>query len=163
MATRSGINISSQFSLAVVQGGADAFVQGSVSTGLLNRSDNNAIRIIQIDVEMPPLVIAAACELEAAWCRRSQAAMPDLDNDNVIKKWRWRNVFSSAVGSYFMDRVATWIPSAGDIIVVEDPLYFVFDSTATGGANAVRTQVFYEFVKITEVERLSLIARSLGG
>lgn len=143
------------------QGGADAFVQAEIATALSGQSQR-AMRVREILFELPSVGSANLATLEAAICRRTMASMPNVTDRNVIAKY-FRNVVLTTSGTYLGERVARLTFSEDDeVLVVEDPLYFVLDSNATSAANTAYARIGYELVNISANDRLQLALQSLN-
>jgi len=151
----------------VTQGGADAFAIANLATAL-SGIKGVAYKVLELSLEfiLPavaifPIQVAAAQDLEVALARRTKAAMPNISDVDVIKKWAWAAVFSTAVGQQeAFGYVASWVPQ-GEILIVEDPLFIMIDSTATTGIWSAVVNIEYEPQKISEIDRLSLLTLSL--
>lgn len=161
-----------------VQGAADAFVEATIQTALTGQT-KSAYRVNEIGWEFdgaPPRPLSnVAAQQDAELCitRRTKAAMPALNDVDVIMKKHWSMIAGTAVG-YVMQPVdavcGVWTPpnpdalkiSDGAVIIVEDPLYVQLDSTLTGLTLTVVGYIDYDLVTVTEVERLTLIAQSLS-
>lgn len=159
----------SKISVLVTQGGADAFVEAQLPTALDGIVDR-AYRVNEISFEVLtpptgyPFGAAAAMDLEIAITRRTKAAMPNIEDVDLIKKFHFAAQVLTAVGATpIFEAAPVWQPRGGqDILIVEDPLFVQVDSTATGNAFAVRVMIDYEVVAISQLDRLTLLTLSLG-
>lgn len=142
------------------QGSADAFVEASVSTGL---SGNLAFNARQFQYQLKNASglagLGTDCEIQWSLTRRSKAAMPTLDDSDVIYK-----------GGFVMAVVTSGIallPTEGsftplvDIPIVEETLYLQLDSTGTAATLAICVVMSVESDSISDIERLRIISRSL--
>jgi hypothetical protein len=152
------VNIAQTLQGTVVQGGADAFVQSSIVTALAGQS-RQAYRVLGLHVEIDRFFMAAGANIEVAFTRRTKAAMPLISDVDVVHKFKWGMEFTTS-GGFNQYAIGDWIP-AGDVIIVEDPLYVQLDSNATTGTHTVAWQLEYEIITLSEVDRLNLLARSL--
>jgi hypothetical protein len=148
-------------SVSVTQGGADAFVQASMQTGLEGQV-RQAFKILQASWEWTNNGLpssASPTNLEIAISRRTKAAMPLISDNDVIYKWLmgWR-VLTSGIAVY--EGIQRWQPM-GDVFIVEDPVYIQVDSAATAQANNIVLRIDYDIVTLTELERLTLLTQSL--
>jgi len=142
------------------QGSADAYVEAEIQTALQGQT-RNAFKVVSIQFEWinPNPAPAAAFVFEVALSRRTKTAMPNLSDNDVIVKWAGHNVVATSGGSQ-LESIFTFIP-VGDLLIVEDPLYFQVDSALTADANTFVMGVEYELVQISEIDRLTLLTQSL--
>lgn len=146
----------------VTQGGADAFAQASVTTGLSGET-RKAYRVIEITVEWTGVPDANNDVIECQMTRKSFAAMTNVADKALIFKRREilllttsGAVITSYVRNYQFDH------DAGDrFLIVEDPLYIAIDSTAVGTLS-MYYDIAYEEVTISEQARLELLVASLS-
>lgn len=148
----------------ITQGGADAFVQTSIATGLLGQTDR-AYQILELSFEFVfPVMFAPAAanqEVELTLTRRTKAAVPNFTDKDVFYKWKWGQTGATAVGSFVQPLMSQqWRPPA-PLLIVEDPIYCQLDSTATTITQIVDFRIEYEIVRISEVDRLTLLTLSL--
>lgn len=159
----------SKISVLVTQGGADAFVEAQLATALDGIVDR-AYRVNEMSFEILtpatgfPFGAAAVMDFEIAVSRRTKAAMPNIEDVDLLKKFHFAAQILTAVGATpIFDAAPVWQPRDGqDILIVEDPLFVQLDSTGTGNAFAVRFLIDYEVVEIDQLDRLTLLTQSLG-
>jgi len=159
-------NIANRLVFSCTQSGADTFTEESFETGLatIGQGANIALRIIEIGVQFSFPSAEADSYIEVAVTRQSQAAIPQLTERSLILKLSKRFSITTSGAVYVPDNVQRWQPSPeASVLVVENPLYIQVASGATGSANVAYGYMLYEQVKITENERLSLLAQSLAG
>lgn len=147
---------------SLVQGSADAFVQAEIETGLQQVGQAYGYRVIEIGVKVSPLPFVDACYFDLTFTRQSVAATPSLNDRSLI--WGYsRAVELATSGAYTQEQIVRWQPpDAANVIVVENPLYVQLDSGSTSIAMSATGYILYESVKLTDTERLSLIAQSLA-
>lgn len=139
----------------LTQGSADAFVQASMNTGL-SASSNTGYVIKQILMEFnDTLTSGGAPSRELALSRASKAAMPTLADDDVIFKSKVAARLATS-GAYIEDIAKVYVPQY-DIILIEDVIYWQFDSAATGVANTAIVRLVVEPVKVTTDERIAIL------
>jgi hypothetical protein len=147
------------------QGSADAFVEASIQTALQGQT-KNAYKITAVTYEfaVPNVFNAgggAANDVELCLTRRTKTAMPDIDDVDVIKKWKFGSVALTGVGQIVQPPlIGIWVPEL-ETIIVEDPIYMQLDSTATTVTITANLAIEYELVQISEVDRLTLLTQSL--
>lgn len=143
----------------VTQGSADAFAVGEIATALSGIS-NVAYRLRELLLELPAFT-ATGSSIEVAITRRTKTAMPLISDRDVIAKV-FRYAILTTSGAYQQERVVR-IPYAEDdeLLIVEDPLYLVVDSTSTTLTSTFTARLGYERVSISALDRLSLLTQSL--
>jgi len=143
----------------VTQGSADAFAESEIATGL-SGIGTRAYVVSLINAEWSPLAAVNGAELEVALTRRSKSAMPTVTDRDVIfkRKFTYRLTTSGAVLVPSVESIAP----ADELVIVEDPLYMCIDSGSTSAANTFRLSISCTDRRISEIERLALLARSLG-
>lgn len=142
------------------QGGADAFVQSSITTGLLN-DDSTAWRVRCIEWFVPSLP-GVDSNFQAALMRKSMNAMPAVTDWNaLIREIAFSVDFTTSGLNYQNNFVRETFDRDLDLIIVEDPIYFCCDSNATAAANLFSVRIGVEPRKITTTEKLQLVAAAL--
>ena len=145
--------------IALTQGGADAFVQGSVLTGLSGRQ---AYSLKGIAFEMTSAFSAVTLtEYEVAVTRRSKAAMPLTSDSDVIVKLRFQQLTAGA--AYFMirDKAPIYWKPEFEVPIVEETIYAQLDSAASAIVNSFIVRLDVELDTMSDIDRLNLITRSL--
>ena len=143
-------------------GAADAFISGSVLTGLTGRQAYN-VRKFQFEIINPATVvgIGADGELQFAVSRRSKTSMPNLSDSDVL--WKGGFIFAlTTSGIAVIPSVIEYaVPESLEIPIVEETLYAYIDSTSLGlvVAGVFRLEVVLD--TMADIDRLNLIARSL--
>lgn len=151
----------------VVQGGADAFAIENVETLLLGERDV-AYQIDQLEYEItntaPFSGAVAAQEISLALSRYVKTAMPSLQSSDldVIKKWRFAQNILSAVGVEPQPVSGVWVPPGEPLLIVQDPIYWMIDSTGTGNTLTANLQITYTRVRISQQDRLAALADFLN-
>lgn len=146
--------------ISLVQGGADAFVQGSVVTGLGARQ---AYALKGVGIQLLSNIPATeAANIQVAITRRSKTAMPNVSDPDVLHYFEIHARSLSAVG--FAANMSRYIYQLApfNIPLVEDPIYACLDSAATTIVNSVIVRLDVELDSISDIDRLNLIARSLS-
>jgi len=148
--------------IALTQGGADAFVQGSVLTGLSGRQ---AYNLKSVEIEPATLttwaqLLAADSSVEIALTRRSKAAMPTIADNDVLFKQTFVIAFTTS-GAAFVT-LGTPYNFALEMPIVEDTIYAQLDSTTTGVVLGALVRMNVELDTMSDIDRLNLIARSLS-
>lgn len=152
-----------KLTFSATQGSADAFVQSEITTGLDSLGTGGiALRVLEI-VTRRPLLPGVSCNLEMSITRTSQNAVPSLTERALIWSLFCGVSFTTSGATYQSDLTARWQPQPdANVIVVESTLFFQLDSANTSASNVVTGYILFEQVKITETDRLALLAQSLA-
>ena len=147
------VNIARHFDITLVQGAADAFVEGAIVTGLIP-ADGLAIKLTRAEIFLP-LTAQTNWTREWAFARDTKLAVPTIaDPDTLYSDGDEMNFTTS--GNTVVNRRKEIIFPDG-VYVVEPNIYVTLDSSTTGLANQVSFRIFYESVKLSEVEILRLL------
>lgn len=146
---------------SALQGGADAYVEASINTALTGQT-RQGYNVTRITFEGANWAFGGSgvFEYEVALSRRSKAAMPDIDDPDVILKWAPAFRLSTS-GGFQGDKIIEFLPPDRSMIIVEDPIYLELDSNNTAGANNVIAVIEFEVITLSEVDRLSILVNSL--
>ena len=152
----------SPLTITLTQGSADAFIQGSVLTGLTGR---HAYRVAGVAWSFPAasmatLVAQNAFQLELALTRRSKTATPDISDGDVILRWSVGNHLTTS-GAYLFEGDHYWVPDF-ELPIVEETIYANLDSTGIGTAISCIIRIDTEIDTMSDIDRLNLITRSLS-
>lgn len=148
---------------SVTQGGADAFVQGSITTPF---GVDKTIGVIEmIDIIWPSVSTAVAATLEWALTVKSFAAMPVLATDRSLLVYRKRQALGASVASYWsvMTLIAgkDW-PVDMPLIMAEPTLYQQFDSASTTLTQSLSIRIGYREDTMNDADRFALQAARLA-
>lgn len=148
--------------ITLTQGGADAFVQGSVSTGLQSPQAYRLAGIAFGFSNAGLLAIASAqlWNLMLTVTRRTKAALPEVTDNDVIKRF---SLFSNFVtsGATVFEGDFYWKPDF-EIPLVEDEIYAQLDSDGIGAAVTMNVRLDVEVDRISDIDRLTILTRSLA-
>lgn len=146
-----------QLRTTLVQGAANAFIQGTINTGL-SVTGNQGYRLDQLTIETSDNGHGGAgfSVWEWALSRASKAAMPTLADDDVLIKDKFAGKVGTDVG---------WIPLPGilelrpeqDIIIIEDVIYGMFKTLNLAAASTVILVLDVSPVKVTTDERIAIL------
>jgi hypothetical protein len=142
------------------QGSADAFVQATEYTGI-DPSGGKGWMLTRLEVAIPvlPGIQALSADAEMHWSvsRDSKTAVVSLDDADSIAMGGFFNSLTTSgqvlVPALFVHEFAP------GIIVVEPTIFFQLDSTATGLANVNDFRLYYEEVKLSEVDILRMLTQ----
>ncbi len=146
--------------IKVTQGGADAFAQTSESTGI-DPSGGKGWMLKRVEVQFPIAGnmqgLSADAALHWALTRDSKAALSDLDDSDTI----FAGGFSASLttsGQIMVPNVYVHEFEDG-IMVVEPTIYCHLDGTATGLTLTANFRLYYEEVKLAEVDILRMLTQ----
>jgi hypothetical protein len=145
----------------ITQGGADAFVQAQITTGLSGET-RKAYRVRDLVIEYLSTIGGNAGSVEISFSRKSLAAMPALSDKHCIWRSEIRLSVLTSVGVFQSDDMIRQTFEDDEFLIVEDPLYMQLDSTGTGATNVATFALGYEEVAIADDDRLELLVNSLG-
>ena len=152
----------------VLQGGADAFAQAELATALQGvKGTAYKVNMLRYEFILPavapfPAGVIALQDLELCLTRRTKAAMPNISDVDVIHKWAWAAQYTTLVGAGPVFSCVGFFVPQSEILIVEDPLFIQIDSTATTLTYSAVIDIDYDAVKISDIDRLSLLTLSLG-
>lgn len=146
----------------VVQGGADAFKQESVTTGLSGET-RKAYRVLHALLEWSGVPTDSADMCLVQFTRKSQSAEVNVNDKSVIFKMKDSAAITTSGGftTNLVRRVDFPHEDGDTFLIVEDPLYIAIDSTAIGTLT-MSYSLAYEEVSISEDDRLNLLVASLS-
>lgn len=144
-----------QLIFSAVQGAADAFVAATLNTGI-NVAANGAYRIKEIMWEFPTLNAAASPNIEWALSRASKTSMPTLADDDILFKNKRVCYQQTGVGFQWLENVLIYTPQE-DIILIEEQVFILLDSNATGLANTMVGRLTVEAAKVSTDERIAIL------
>lgn len=153
-------NIARFRNLQPVQGSADAFAQVSEVTGI-DPVSGRAWMLRAMDVSFPPdnTLAAVSADFSIHWSltRDSKAAVAGLDDSDCIEAGGIYGSLTTS-GQILLPSVYHHTFEEG-IIVVEPMLYFQIDSNATGLTLSPDVRLYYDEVKLSEVDILRMLTQ----
>lgn len=142
---------------SVTQGSADAFASAEVATGL--STVNTGYRVREIWYFLPAFVEVDS-DITMQWSRRSATALVSSTDRRLLHS-ATKQVAITTSGQFVQDRVLRFeFPKDLDLIIVEDPIYLLIDSTGTSLANILSARIYYEQVRLTETQKLAALSES---
>lgn len=148
-----------QLITTLIQGATDAFIQSSINTGL-SASGNQGYTIDEIQFEVTSPSGLAAYNVELALSRASKATMPTLADDDVLHKFK-KQVSLTTSGAVLFDNIVSYKPE-GKILIIEETLYAMLDTNATGQVNTAIMKIIVSPVKVTTDERIAILQSRLN-
>ena len=149
--------------VTATQASNDAYVQASISTGLLNQT-GLAYSVKEILWEFPSLGGASLWNAEMQLAVKSAAAMSGTkvaDKTVLARQMHSMGLLTSG-GGPISNIERQLFTDDYPLYLVNDPLYLQCDSNATAASNIFCIRIGYEVVKLSDVLRLSLVAASLS-
>lgn len=143
--------------IELVQGMADAFVEGNVATLIdPSRGIGWAIRFIEVAFATALSGVSADADIFWSLSRQSKGSTTDYGDDDVILA-DGVAVSLTTSGQMLIPQLHRYEVPDG-VLVVQDVLYAQLDSTASGLASTAYVRVWYEEVKLGELEILRVLA-----
>lgn len=150
--------ISKFIELTATQGGIDAFVESSASTNIIP-ADGMGLEIDKIVFAFRDngqvQSIGSDCSFSISLTRDTKAAIPNLTDNDVFFLWGFANSFTTS-GQALIPLVHEWTPPKG-LLLVEPTIYMQLDGLSTSIAFTVDARIYYNEVKVSEVEILRLL------
>lgn len=146
--------------ISMTNGAADAFVQGSVITGLSGRQAYNVIAVYFEFVFGAWGTPVDADNYELAISRRSKSAMPNISDSDVI--WKTANRYWQAVDGSGWRTVSGQYNFDREVPIVEETIYAQFDSAGSAVVSTAIVRLEVELDTMSDIDRLNLITRSLS-
>lgn len=146
--------------ITMTQGVADGFIQTSEPTGIDPSSGRGWMlkrAILQFPIASNLQALSPDAAIHWALTRDSKAAVSDLNDSDTI--------FVGGLSTALTTSGQIVVPNVFDIalpeglLVVEPTIYAHLDSTATGLTLTAHMRLFYEEVKLTEVEILRMLTQ----
>lgn len=147
---------------SATQGGADAYIEAEIATALSGNT-TNAFQVREIVIQFPRALTAGATlqDMYAGLWRRTKAAFPNANDRDVIISHGIAADISTNGGIDYNWIVRFAFSEDDQLLVVEDPIYFGFDSTGTGATSTAYVRVGYTVERISAIDRLTLLTQSL--
>lgn len=153
-----GNQITRFLKMTATQGGADTFVQASVATDIIPE-EGLVYKITGIDVQINSGIqaISADCSFYWSFTRDTKTALAPLSDDDCLLLDGFC-VSLTTSGQVYLP--ATYRYANLGLYLVEPIVYVQLSTTATGITNAINTRIYYEEVKMSEVEILRILNNS---
>jgi hypothetical protein len=145
-------------SVTVTQGGADAFVNSAIQTGistlgnfgwLLHRVDYT-IRTAAAGIQG----VSADAEIQVQLCRKTQTAIIDFEDQDLLMDQQFALSLTTS-GQVWIPESHVWYPP-DNMVVVDPEISVSVDSDATGLTLVVDTRVYYFPVSMSQMDILRL-------
>jgi len=138
------------------QGGADTFVATSIDTNL-TANGKSGWEIMGLRAYYSNAEVGAAADTEVNCICAVQATVTTFDQDEEICRLNWAVANTAGVAvAYPIEMIkqqTLFVPR----ITVQPLVYVQVASTASGIANVIYWELFYDIVKLTDIEVLRLL------
>jgi len=153
------LNIQRWLDISLVQGGADAFVQGSVATDIVPE-DGLILRITDIWMEIVTSLTGLGADSSIEWSvtRDTKTAVAKLSDPDSFLSDLWSLAFTTS-GQTWLQQLFRYENLKG-VYLVEPTVYAQLDSTTTGATITANVRLFYEEVRANEVDILRITTNS---
>jgi hypothetical protein len=143
----------------MTQGSADAFAQGSVSTGIVPE-EGIGLEVIGLEFVMPISLNTISADSEILWslARDTKTAVVSFNDDDCIT-YDGRSFALTTSGTYEIHNSYRYAPVHGTFLV-EPTIYGQVDSTSTGLTITAYWRIYYQEVKMSEVDILRVLNNS---
>ena len=145
-------------SATVTQGSAAAFVQGTFTTNI-EPSTGYALKVTEVVGKMREgqSLLCGSNSATVSWSlsRDTKTAVGELNDTDIIYADGF-HVWNITSGIATRNLAFSYRPVNG-LMLVEPTVYFQLDSTATSSAITMDIRMYYEEVKLSEVEILRLL------
>lgn len=145
--------------ITLTQGSNDAFVQGSVLTGLTGRQAYNLKQITMEFTNIEGASLVNVSSVELAITRRSKTAIPNMSDSDVIAKYKFG--FRLTTSGAVLQPSIIVLPMQVETPIVEETVYAQLDSTLMGITLVAVARLEVEIDTMSDIDRLNLITRSL--
>jgi len=146
--------------LVLTQGSADAFVQASEATGI-DPGAGKGWLLTRVETWFPIASnlqgMSADAAVHFALTRDSKAALSDLSDSDVIFCDGFSNALTTS-GEVVVPNLYVNVLPEGTVIV-EPTIYAHLDSTATGLTMTAHMRIYYEEVRLSEIEILRMLSQ----
>jgi hypothetical protein len=142
--------------ISLLQGGADAFVEGELDTGIIPEN-GEAWLINRIEMQFPAILSGISADSNIDWSitRDSKASVVGFSDPDTVYYDGFVNALTTS-GQVIIPTLRTYTPEAGTIFV-EPTIFAQLDSATTGLTMQCYMRIYYELVKVTEIEILRLL------
>jgi hypothetical protein len=153
------LNIARWLDIRLVQGGADAFVQGSAATDIVPE-DGLILQIESIDVLIVSTLASVAADLVLEWSvtRDTKTAVANLDDVDTILADKLSHSLTTS-GAAWVSQLYRYTQLKG-LYLVEPTVYAQLDTTGAGGAYTFDVRIFYTEVRASEIDILRVTTNS---
>ena len=148
----------------LTQGGADAFVQATIPTGLLGTGDSEMVYTIEaviFNMDSNPLMaaLAASIDLDLTITRASKAAIPPLTDNDLLAKFRYQssNVALNVNGRTDYQNGQCDCPMVGANLIAGANIYIQMDSTNFAAAMTITGRMIVKTEKRKKSEILEIL------
>lgn len=142
---------------SVVQGSNDAFATAAIATGIA--AVNLGLRVRGFEFSLP-FAVETDSNIEMEVTRRLPTAMLGLA-DRRSMFYQKRHLIITTSGLAIYDQVTRYaVPKDLELLIVEDPIYLSIDTNGSSTTNTLVARIYYEEVRLTDVQKLSALQES---
>lgn len=142
---------------SATQGSADAFVSTSLATGTGGLNVGLLVRAIEVFLDS---AVETDCDISAQLTRRSTTAIVRNNDRRLLWDYQERRLLTtSGLIRVVLPQYQSYSKDFG-LVIAEDPIYMVVDSTSTSVANSAYFRIYYETIRLTDSEKNALLAES---
>ncbi len=146
--------------ITLTQGGADAFVQAEEITGI-DPSSGQGWLLKRLEVQFPLASglqgLSADSGVQFGLTRDTKVAVSDLSDSDTIMTDGFFNALTTSGELFVPDLFVYHFPDG--VLVVEPSLFAHLDSSSTGLTLTANMRLYYETVKLSEVEILRMLTQ----
>jgi len=143
----------------MVQGGADAFVQGSVDTGIIPEQ-GLGLQVLSMELVMPTAMQGVSADFQIQWSlTRDTKTAPAAYSDPDTILYDGMNGSLTTSGQILIPQRHAY-PLIDGIFLVEPTIYGQLDSDATGLTITAQWRIYYQEVSMSEIDILRVLNNS---
>lgn len=154
-----GRNVARYLTIAMTQGSADSFIQGSVNTGI-NPEDGLGLQVVGAEFIIGSSQAAISADSSIFWSltRDTKTAVAAYNDDESIF-FDGVSCSLTTSGQILLPARHSYPPQDG-IFIVEPTIYGQLSSTSTGLTMVAYWRVYYQEVSLTEIDILRILNNS---
>lgn len=148
--------ISRYLQIALTQGGADTFVQGSVDTGILPEN-GLAYKVNEIEISFSSSFAGLSADAVCRWSvtRDTKTGVAALSDPDVFLEDGFA-VSLTTSGQILVPQKYRY-PGLSGVYLVEPTVYAQLGSSGTGLTNVATMRLYYETIKVSEIDILRIL------
>lgn len=153
--------LSQWLSAQVIQGAANGFIQGSISTNVLPQNEQVLlVDDLMLVIETDPLTVAGTgWSIDVAVTRATKASMPAYTDPDLVARWR---MSVPAVGTSVTQMSAPIempieLPFQGKQLIASSSLFFQFDTTGMSAALTATLRLYYKSQAMKKSDILDIL------
>jgi len=158
MAQRS-LDIARYLTISMTQGSADAFVQGTVDTGIIPE-EGRGLKVVKAEFFLSTPLQAVSADFDIFWSltRDTKLTVTGVTDDDSLLYDGWSGSLTTS-GQILIPARREYSELEG-IYLVEPTIYGQLDSTATGLTLSAQWRLWYQEVSLSEIDILRILNNS---